>query len=91
MFQNLLRRLHKLHETSRHVVRSGETIVHLAVLAKAQENRVDRHLVHREETLTDEQRYDCAEHDGEKCVMQSRFSLKMWKIKKVSIGSKTMI
>lgn len=52
--QSCLRLLNEVHQASRHVVRTRKPVVDLAVFAKAQKNRVDRHLVDREEAVTDD-------------------------------------
>lgn len=73
--QRLLWILHKFHQATWHVVRSGNSIILLAVFTETNENGVDCHLVNGEKTVADEKCENTANYNRNWRVMKARFVL----------------
>lgn len=74
----LFRVLHELHQASRHVVRPRNSIVALAVLTEAEENRVDGHFVNGQKAMTNQKGENAADDHGNRGVVEARLVLEMY-------------
>jgi hypothetical protein len=81
----LLWLLHKLHQTSWHVVGPCDSIVLLTIFAEAQENRIDCHLVDGEKTVANEKSENAANNHRNWGIVKAGFVLE-WVVMQLYVG-----
>lgn len=89
---SVLELLHDFHHAARHEIRPVDAIVLLAVLAEADEDGVDGHLVDGQEAVDDEERENDAQHDRNELQLNGVVSLeeKFDEMEKLEVNSKIL-
>lgn len=74
--QRLFRVLNEIHQSTWHVVGPWDSIITFTVFTKADENRVDCHLINSKKTMANQKRKNTTNYYRNWCIMKARFVLK---------------